>query len=101
MIRRARNEDADAVASLFRRSYGTLTFLPTLHTPEEDRLYFEGVVAGRETWVYEESGQILGFAALTEAILTDIYVEPSRHRGGVGTALLEHAKQSRPAGFGL
>ncbi len=101
MIRRARRKDVDVVAGLFRRSYGTLTFLPTLHTPDEDRRYFAGVVDGRETWVYEESGQILGFAALTEATLTDIYVEPSRHRSGIGTALLEHAKRRRSAGFGL
>src|SRR5919197_239244 len=37
MIRRARPEEADTLAALFRRSYRTLTFLPILHTPEEDR----------------------------------------------------------------
>ncbi len=100
MIRRARAEDADTVAALFRRSYGTLTFLPTLHTPEEDRAYFGVVIAEREVWVYEEPERIVGFVALTDDMLTDLYVEPDRRRTGIGSELLEHAK-SRRHGFEL
>ena len=95
MIRRARAEDADTVAALFRRSYGTLTFLPTLHTPEEDRAYFGGVIAEREVWVYGEPERIVGFVALTDDVLTDLYVEPDRRRTGIGSELLEHAKSRR------
>jgi putative acetyltransferase len=101
VIRRASAEDADAIAALFRRSYGTLTFLPTLHTPAEDRAHFGRVVEEREVWVYEGDGVVLGFAALTDGTLTDIYVEPDRRRSGIGSALLEHAKRRRPRGFEL
>jgi ribosomal protein S18 acetylase RimI-like enzyme len=89
------------VAVLFRAAFGTLTFLPTLHTPDEDRAYFRRVIAERDVWVYEESTAILGFVALTELVLTDLYVEPDAQRQGIGTALLEHAKAQRPAGFDL
>ena len=101
MIRRARVEDVNAIAALFRRSFGTLTFLPTLHTPEEDRAYFGGIVAEREVWVWEEDGSILGFAALEDDELTHIYVEPDAHGRGIGAALMERVKERRPAGFRL
>src|SRR3954454_23083501 len=99
MIRRARSDDADAVASLFRRSFGTLTFLPTLHTPDEDRAFFAKVIAGAEVWVAEEGGRLVGFAALSEEMLEHLYVEPGEHGRGVGSALLDRAKLARPDGF--
>lgn len=91
----------NAIAALFRRSFGTLTFLPTLHTPEEDRAYFGGVVADREVWVWEEDGAVLGFAALEDEELTHIYVEPDAHGRGIGGALIDRAKERRPGGFQL
>jgi ribosomal protein S18 acetylase RimI-like enzyme len=101
VIRDARADDVEAIASLFRRSFGTLTFLPTLHTPEEDRAFFAGVVASREVWVWEDDGRIDGFAALDGDELTQIYVEPEAHGRGIGSALLDEAKRRRPAGFEL
>jgi ribosomal protein S18 acetylase RimI-like enzyme len=91
----------NAIAALFRRSFGTLTFLPTLHTPEEDRAYFGGTVADREVWVWEEDGAVLGFAALEDEELTHIYVEPDAHGRGIGGALIDRAKERRPGGFQL
>jgi putative acetyltransferase len=101
VIRRAGLEDVNAIAALFRRSFGTLTFLPTLHTAEEDRGYFRGVVADREVWVWEEGGSLLGLAALTEDELTHIYVDPDAHGRGIGGALMDRAKGRRPGGFQL
>ena len=99
MLRRATAEDGPEIAILFRRSFGTLTFLPTLHTPEEDRAHFGRIVAEQEVWVWEESGRILGFASLTEDELTNLYVDPDAHGRGVGGALLDRAKERRPDGF--
>ena len=48
MIRRAGREDVDAIAGVFGRSFGSLTFLPQLHTPEEHRAFFARVVAGQD-----------------------------------------------------
>src|SRR5690348_18091950 len=99
MIRRGRPDDADAIAAMFRRSFGTLTFLPTLHTPEEDRRHFAKVLAEGEVWVAEEGGRLVGFAALSEELLEFLYVEPADHGRGVGSALLDRAKLARPEGF--
>ena len=74
MIRRAWIDDAPAVAALFRRSFGELAFLPTLHTP---------------------------FAALGDTVLNHLYVEPAEQTRGIGAALLAHAKLRRDRGFRL
>jgi ribosomal protein S18 acetylase RimI-like enzyme len=99
VIRRAASGDAPAIAALFRRSFGTFTFLPTLHTPEEDREHFARVVADQETWVCDDGNRVLGFAALADDVLTNLYVEPDARGCGVGSALLEQAKERRPSGF--
>ena len=99
MIRRAEVEDADALADLFRRSYETLTFLPTLHTPEEDRAHFAKVVAQQDVWVVDDDGRILGFVALKGDEGTFLYVAPEAHGRGVGSRLFEQCQRARPGGF--
>jgi GNAT superfamily N-acetyltransferase len=101
VLRRASGEDVVAVADLFRRSFGTLTFLPTLHTPAEDRRFFERVFLEREVWVWEEDGRILGFAALDGNELSHFYVEPDENGRGIGSALMERVKERRPDGVEL
>lgn len=100
-LRRAGTDDADAIGELFRRSFGALTFLPTLHTPEEDRSYFALVVDDQEVWVAEEDNRLLGFAALGEDMLNHLYVEPAEQGRGVGTTLFGRARERRPNGFRL
>jgi putative acetyltransferase len=99
VIRRARPDEAAAIAALFRRSFGTLSFLPTLHTPEEDRRFFGRAVVDHEVWVWEENGRILGFASLADDTLEHLYVEPEAHRRGIGSRLFAWAKERRPQGF--
>jgi len=101
-IRRAGPEDADAVAATFTASFaGLLTFLPRLHTPEEDRAFFARAVVEREVWIAEDEGAVLGLAAIHGDELGHLYVHPDRQGSGVGAALLEHVKRRRPAGFTL
>jgi ribosomal protein S18 acetylase RimI-like enzyme len=101
MIRRRRPGDVDAIAEVYEHSFGTLSFLPTLHTPEEHRAWFGRVVDEREVWVWEEGGAIVGFMVLGDATLDYLYVAPERTGRGIGSALLDHAKERRPGGFSL
>jgi ribosomal protein S18 acetylase RimI-like enzyme len=101
MLRRATTEDVAAVASVFRRAYGTLAFLPTLHTPEEDRDHFADVVRRQEVWVSEVAGTVVGFAALEGRTLTNLYIEPTHQRRNLCAELLERVKDVRRDGFDL
>jgi GNAT superfamily N-acetyltransferase len=101
VIRRARPDDADAIAELYEPSFAKLTFMPVLHTLAEHRTWFRRVLAQDEVWVHEEDGRVLGFAALSERRLDYLYVEPSASGRGIGSGLLEHAKARRPRGFTL
>ncbi len=79
-----------------------MTYLPHLHSEEETRGFIRNVVlTQRETWVAEQDGRIVGFAALSEGFLEHIYVDPAAQNRGIGSALLEVAKQRRPRGFQL
>ena len=86
---------------MFRRSFGTLTFLPTLHTPDEDREFFGRAVEEQEVWVWDEDGRVLGFAALGDGMLNHLYVDPDAMGGGIGTALLARRQERCPQGFRL
>ena len=99
MIRRGTPDDADSIAELFERSFGTLTFLPKLHTLDEHRAHFRRILAEQEVWLREDDGRILGFAALDDAMLNYLYVEPDAIGRGVGSALYRHALTLRPDGF--
>ena len=98
MIRRAAADDVDAIAEIFERSFGTLTFLPVLHTLEEHRAHFGRVVAEQEVWVFEDEG-LLGFASVDDSMLNYLYVEPEAIGRGIGSALYRHVLERRPAGL--
>jgi GNAT superfamily N-acetyltransferase len=101
LARRATPADGDAVARIFREAFTGLGFLPTLHTPEEDRAFFGRLVAEDEVWVAEQDGAPVAFVALSGDVLSHLYVLPAAQGGGVGTRLLALAQERRPDGFTL
>lgn len=101
MIRAQRPDDVGAIAELYERSYATLSFLPTLHTLEEHRAWFDRILGQREAWVWDEGGTILGFIVLGDSTVEYLYVEPEMIGRGIGGALLDYAKERRPSGFSL
>ena len=100
-VRLAAPDDADAVADVFTASFRTLTFLPMLHSDEENRVFVRGLLETDEVWVAEEEGRIVGMAALSAAMLDQLYVHPDAQGRGAGSALLDKAKERRPDGFTL
>ena len=56
-----------------------------------------------EVWVAEEDGRLLGFLGIEHStnldapVLEKLYVEPADQNRGVGSALLDKAKELRPA----
>ena len=107
MLRRAIPEDADALAAILRAAMrGAMPWLPELHTPEQDRRFLrEVVLPNEELWVAEIDERPVGFAALGsrdgDDYLQHIYVAPEHQSCGLGTQLLDRAKERRPSGFRL
>lgn len=100
-LRPARPDDATAIADLFTRSRGLLTFLPILHTADEDRGFVRDVVmAEMDVTVAEGQGRILGFMAEKPDWVVHLYVAPEALRQGIGSALMRHA-QARQARLNL
>jgi ribosomal protein S18 acetylase RimI-like enzyme len=77
-----------------------MPYLPELHSDEETGSWMEAEVMGKqEVFVAELDGGIVGFAALEEGKLEHLYVDPGHQGAGIGSALLDLAKEARPDGF--
>lgn len=95
-IRRAREEDADAVGRVHRSAIRELC--RTHYTDEQIEAWsgprppgrFEKAIREREFYVAEEGGEVVGFGNLNpEACEVEaVYVAPTAARRGVGTELL-------------
>ena len=95
VLRRARDDESDAVAALFRLSKETaMPYLPDLHTPEEDGAYFGSRIRAGELWVAEDEGSLTGFCAFNIDSVDHVFVHPAHQRRGIGTALLQKAKDA-------
>jgi GNAT superfamily N-acetyltransferase len=94
-LRRAVFSDVEAIARLNRHVRRTcFPFLPELYTAEEDLAFFRSEVFPVSViWLAEAGDELIGFAAISEGWLDHLYVVPSRHGRGVGSALLAKAKE--------
>jgi ribosomal protein S18 acetylase RimI-like enzyme len=103
-IRGASPDDADAVADVFIAAFGTLTFLPKLHTDAETDDFITNIVLPNDdVLVAEIDGTIAGFVAMSNGgrSIEHLYVHPGFQGRGIGSALLERAKALMPDGFSL
>jgi len=101
-LRHGEPGDVETLARMLRSTYDRMTYIPRLHTPEEDVAYVANVLyAGNEVWVAEDEGRVVGFAVLAADELLQIHVNPADQRNGVGARLFRHAQERRPSGFTL
>jgi GNAT superfamily N-acetyltransferase len=96
----AARRDADAVAAIFgaaRRA--AMPWLPR-HSDAEDRRYFaEHVIGECDVLVVRREGRPVASLALRNDMVEHLYVRPDVQRAGIGSALLEVAKNRRPSGL--
>lgn len=100
-LRPATQHDADDIAALFAVSRRLLTFLPDLHSVEEDRAHIrDKVLVDYRVTVAERDGRIVGFMAELEGWIEHFYMDAAQLRTGIGSALIADAK-ARNQSLGL
>jgi GNAT superfamily N-acetyltransferase len=101
-LRRASACDADAIANVFSTSFRLLTFLPMLHTVEEDLWFITNVILKEcEVTVAEDENGIVAFLARKGEEVRLLYTRPDRIGMGAGTQLIDAAKASGIAALEL
>jgi GNAT superfamily N-acetyltransferase len=105
-IRPARAEEIVDLTRLFVRARNEMDYVPQV--PEEHvELIAARIREHEELWLAEEEGRLLGFLGIEHStnlgadVLERIYVEPGEQKRGVGSALLDKAKELRPGGLHL
>ena len=94
-LRRATACDADPIASVYWASFRQLTFLPMLHTAEENRWFIANVILNEcEVTVAEDETGIVALLALKGEEIRLLYTRPDRIGMGAGWQLVEAAKAS-------
>lgn len=86
-----------------RSRHASVPAIPApVHDDDEVRGWFaEVVLPERETWVAEVDGAVVGLLVLEGGDVDQLYVDPALTGQGLGSRLLERAKERRPAGLAL
>lgn len=101
-LRTARPDDAEAIAAVFSPSFRLLTFLPELHTVDEDRWFIANVIMKEcDVTVAEADGRIVAFLARQGEEIRLLHTHPDFVGGGAGSALLRAARSSGIAALEL
>lgn len=97
-LRRATPDDAGPAGDVWLASFRAA--LPTVeltHTDDEVRDWIARVVVGQyETWVADADGEVVGFMALHDDWVEQLYLRPDWRGRGLGKRFLALAKERSP-----
>jgi GNAT superfamily N-acetyltransferase len=100
-LRPATREDAGEIGALFSASLRLLTFLPELHSIEDDLGHIrDDILVNCRVTVAVGDGRIVGFMAEEGSEIRHLYVAAGELRAGIGSALIADA-QARHAALEL
>lgn len=104
-LRRARLDESDAVAELWLRSRSASVPAnpPTIHTEEDVRAFFSTVVLpSQEVWVMDRArAGIVALLVLDDGWVEHLHVDPEWTGHGLGSRLVDLAKERHPGGLDL
>ena len=93
MIRKFTQSDRDTVMNIWLTSnIQAHSFIPKEYWINHFEQVKE-ILPQSTVYVYEKNGSVQGFIGLTEHHIEGIFVEESMRGKGIGTQLLNHAKQ--------
>ena len=86
-IRPVEPGDTDAVTDAFIGGIAGMTYIPVLHTEQDNREFIRDVMLpNNEVWVADEDGRVVGFAGLGDDLLRHLWVHPDAQNRGAGAA---------------
>lgn len=96
VLRPVADTDLDAVLDVWDRAsrLGHPFLSDAFHAAERDRIAHQWLPAS-ETVVAEDDGAIVGFVSMVGDEVGGLFVDPDRHRQGIGRRLLAHALVGR------
>jgi ribosomal protein S18 acetylase RimI-like enzyme len=103
-LRRGTGADADIAAEVYLRArhHAVPEIPPLAHRDDEVRHWMHRVLDEHEAWLaVADDGTLLGLMVLDSDWVEQLYIDPAWSGRGLGTRLVELAKQSRPGGLQL
>ncbi|MEI2300647.1 GNAT family N-acetyltransferase [Ensifer sp. MJa1] len=102
-IRRAEHGDMAACAGILNRWIDATAWMPRVHDHADVERYFaETVFAERRVIVAERTADIAGFLALSDdSFVTALFIDGPHRGAGIGTKLVERAKELSPEELSL
>lgn len=94
VITPARSLDAGAVGNILSVSNDAMPWLPRVHSAAEEIMYAGDMIDAGWVRVAKMNGRVVGFIARHETRVHALYVLPEAQDKGVGTALLQDAKDA-------
>jgi GNAT superfamily N-acetyltransferase len=103
VLRLATPDDAAAIAEVYLASFKVTYHFPLAHSDDQVRRWIgEYLVPNREVWVATDpDGAVVGLMALSADMLDQLYLAPGWAKHGIGSRLVELAKERRPDGLDL
>lgn len=97
MIRPYSDDDlGDLLEAWYQASLVAHSFLSDQFLANERREIAERWLPIAETRVYEHQGKVVGFISMLGNEVGAIFVHPLHQRHGIGRALMDHVRESRP-----
>ena len=105
MIRQFKESDEVRVSEIWLKAgLNEYTYLPQFQTLDREkalRVFHKIITLESEIWLEDSGSKIKGFIALQGSYVDRLYIDPVFQRQGVGTALLNYAREMNPAGLEL
>ena len=102
-IRRVLAADAAELADLYLRARRAAepAIPPMVHTDAETHEWMAGQVEALDVWVVVDGERIIGLLILAGGWLDQLYVDPTVTGKGIGSSLVDLAKDQQPEGLQL
>lgn len=102
-LRRAGASDGDALGDVWLSAWHATFDFPPAHPDDAVRTWLKDeMLPAHEVWVAADRGdRVVGFLALSDTMVDQLYLAPDWIGRGVGSRLLALAKARRPAGLDL